>query len=209
MPDFLIAAVIRTTADSEADAVAFAQAVARYSPDGILTVSDHPKVEIDPDSVIDPVLRTEEEMEVHPPFGDNLEAGDIEWLRTHEQHGIRVDLYDVHSTGKRGLPLFGYRLSWRTETDNPQRPIAVQDQMGDARANEVRWEIIFTGEDYEPGPGHDDDMVLADLLGFLSSFDELTDSDVTPRQQEWLTHYRDELATWSAELEGELDDGRG
>jgi hypothetical protein len=47
-------------------------------------------------------------------------------------------------------------------------------------------------------------MILADLLGFLSSYDELTDSDATPRQKKWLTHYRDELATWSAELEGEV-----
>lgn len=131
-----------------------------------------------------PTLRTEQEMDVQPPFGDNLVTGDIEWLRTHFKYGIRVDLYDVHRTGTRGLMLYGYRLAWEKD--------------------DSAWEILFNGEDYEPGPGHDDDMVLADLLGFLASYDELTDSNATPHQERWLTRYRDELSTWSAELEGEL-----
>lgn len=227
MPRFLIAAAVQVEAESELEAVAFARSIAleveempqRYAmpedrgwvlmPKAELLIPDPPRVEFDPDSVIDPVLRNEEEMDHHPPFGDNLVTGDIEWLRTRERYGIRVDFYDVHRVGKRGLPLFGFRLSHHVERENP-RPVAMQGQMGeDRRAREEGWEIIFTGEDYEPGPGHDNEMILADLLGFLASYDELTDSDATPRQKKWLTHYRDELSMWSADLEGELDDFDG
>lgn len=218
MSRFLVAAVLQVEADSENEALSVAReysnTATKLSVNGYLTTAvellmpQDPKIEVDPDSVIDPVLRTEEEMDHHPPFGDNLVTGDIEWLRTHEHYGIRVDLYDVHRDGKRGLPLFGYRLSHHNERENP-RPATMQGQMGEERpAREEGWDIIFTGEDYEPGPSHNQDMVLADLLGFLAVYDELTDSDATPRQIKWLNHYRDELATWSAELEGELDDGR-
>lgn len=206
---YLIAAVVEAEANSTNEAIEIARAVARSTEHpgaaGFLIVQQNAKVEVDPDSAIDPVLRTEEEMDHHPPFGDNLITGDIEWLRTNEHYGIRVDFYDVHRVGKRGLPLFGFRLSHHVERENP-RPTTVQGQMGEDRpAREEGWEIIFTGEDYEPGPGHDDEMILADLLGFLSSYDELHNGgDMTPRQEKWLTHYRDELATWSAELEGEV-----
>lgn len=210
MPRFLIAAAVQVEADSEMAAIdAVVSRVKLLEIPGFeLLVSDHPKIELDPDSVVEPVLRTEQEMDAHPPFGDNLVTGDIEWLEAHEKYGIRVDLYDVHRLGNRNLPLFGFRLSHYNERENP-RPATMQGQMGEQRpAREEGWEIIFTGEDYEPGPHHDKDMILADLLGFLSAFDELEDSKATPRQIKWLTHYRDELATWSAELEGEVgDDG--
>lgn len=191
MTRFLVSAVVSVEADSESEALDAALDLAQTASKigmGDLIVQSAPRIELDEDSIEPPRLRTEPEMDLHPPIGDNLVTGDIEWLRTHEQTGIRVDLYDVHRDGKRSLPLFGYRLSWRHE--------------------DGLWEILFTGEDYEPGPSHDDDMILADLLGFLAAYDELTDSKATPRQKKWLAHYRDELSIWSAELEGELDDGR-
>lgn len=194
MPTFLVAAAVQVEADSEFEAVAFAQSIAlevERLPNASLLVPEHPKVEVDPDTIPDPVLRTAEEMEVHPPCEGKLETSDAEWVQTRNQHGIRIDLYDLHRAGKRGLPLFGYRLSWLYTSVTPGHP-------------DNRWEVLFTGEDYEPGPGADDDQTFADLLGFLASYDELTESDATPRQKQWLANYRDELSMWSAELEGEV-----
>lgn len=194
MPDFLIAAVVKVQADSEAEAVKLARVLEQESQGdelGVdLTIPTAARVEVDPDTIPEPTLLDEQEMDVHPPLEGNLETAEMVWLRTHEQHGIRVDLYDVQRSGSRGLPLFGYRLSWLHTSVEPDHA-------------DNRWEVIFTGEDLEPGPLHDDDEILADLLGFLSSYDELTDSEITPRQYKWLSHYRDELSIWSAELEGE------
>jgi len=155
------------------------------------------------------------------PFGDGISNPDrLEWLGTWTRDDYMVETWDTQTTDGRGWPVLAFRFCILDRervlelTRANGAPDTMQDQMGDAFGQELAmlpvWEIVFTGEEFSPGAAAgDDELTLANLLGFLSCKPGDTDAeffkDYTPRQLEFATEHGEELAIWSADLEGELD----
>lgn len=105
-----------------------------------------------------------------------------ELIRTWEEDGFKLELYDTFTTSG-GKTLLGYRF-W----DHDQ--------------------LLFVGEDFGASPLHaiDDDNTVAALLGFLSLRPGDTDSDYfesyTAEQLEWCQSSR---AEWLAILANDLE----
>jgi hypothetical protein len=109
--------------------------------------------------------------------------GDL--IRTWEEDGFRVDLYDTGRVDAHGRTDLAYRF-WDGN------------------------ELLFEGEDFANSPQHatDSDQTLGGLLFFLSIQPGDTDDEYfrnyTPRQMEWARSRRaEELSLLSSRLEGD------
>lgn len=126
--------------------------------------------------------------ELEHAFGPGIDRPErLEWLRTDEREGIRVDLWDTGERPPNGHPQLAYRL---------------------CVAEGTRWVLIFSGEEFGGSPLHavDSNDTLGAILAFLSLRPGDTDATYferyTPRQLEFAEQHGDGLAMWSSELEG-------